>query len=273
MVARGIGGRFGRRAILRVRGRAVRRRLGAVRGGVLLAVIAGLAACGDAATSGGAPGPAEEGASEVVSGDAGVVADAEEVSADPVPEPPTSAPSHPGDGDAAPALPDAPADGAPAVTAAPLSALPIVEPTWPDHLAEIVAEARDEFRVPTVTVRGRAKLPPGLIVVDVRAAEEAAVSAVPGARLLDSKAKRRAFLEEEHEQPVLVYCTAGWRSAEFTRDLRAAGVDAYNLEGGLCAWALYGQALVDAAGEPTKRVHGYSKDWADCVPPGYEAVW
>jgi len=221
-----------------------------------------LSACGDPATSGGAPGPH---------------VDVPEARAATEPAPAelpvtTASPAHPGDGDVVDASPPA-ASGASAVTAAPLTALPIVEPTWPDHLEQIVVEAREEFAVPTVTVRGRAKLPPGLVVVDVRDTKESAVSVVPGARVLDTKAKRRAFVEEEHETPVLVYCTAGWRSAEFTRELRDAGVDAYNLEGGLCAWALYGQALVDAQGEPTRRIHGYSKDWADCVPAGYEAVW
>jgi rhodanese-related sulfurtransferase len=144
---------------------------------------------------------------------------------------------------------------------------------WPPHLADIVAEAREEFGVPTVSVVERGALPAGTVVVDVRTAEESAVSSLPGARRLSSKSARKAFLAEKPAGPVLVYCTAGWRSAEFTRDLRKAGVEAYNLEGGICAWALYGQSVVDDAGQETRRIHGYSSDWADCVPEGYEAVW
>ncbi len=144
---------------------------------------------------------------------------------------------------------------------------------WPEHLVSIVAEARERFGVPTLSVADRKTLPPETIVVDVRQPHEMAVSTIAGARRLESKSARQAFLREKPNAPVLVYCTAGWRSAEFTEDLVDAGVEAYNLEGGICAWVLHGNTVVDAGGEPTQRVHGYSAEWADCVPEGYEAVW
>ena len=144
---------------------------------------------------------------------------------------------------------------------------------WPAKLADVVERARDRFGVPTVSVSDRGGLPPGTIVVDVRTGPETQVSIIEGARRLEDEAAREAFLASPPDAPVLVYCTAGWRSAEFTRDLRAAGVEAWNLEGGVCAWALYGQPIIGADGQPTKRIHGFDEDWAACVPDGYEAVW
>ena len=161
------------------------------------------------------------------------------------------------------------------VTDAEHDAAATVEPevVWPVALEEIVAKARERFGVPTINAMQRNSLPEGTLVVDVRGASETAVSTIANARRLQSESAREAFLDEPPATPVLVYCTAGWRSAEFTQQLREAGVEAYNLEGGLCAWALFGQPIVDEQGAATRRIHSYSEDWADCVPEGYSAVW
>ena len=98
------------------------------------------------------------------------------------------------------------------------------------------------------------------------------MSSVPGARALADDAARAAFLAAPPDGPVLVVCTAGWRSAEFTGHLIRAGVQASNVEGGVCALAAAGVELVDAEGRPTRRIHAFSSDFADCVPAGFEAV-
>lgn len=145
---------------------------------------------------------------------------------------------------------------------------------WPAPLADLARRARSRFAVPTLTPTGPGSLPSGATVLDVRTRAEVSVSAIPGARSLPDEATRSAFLEADHsaDGPFLVVCTAGWRSAEFTRRLVDHGIDATNLEGGVCAFALVGGTLVDPAGEPVHRIHAYSDDFADCVPAGYEAV-
>ena len=47
--------------------------------------------------------------------------------------------------------------------------------------------------------------------------------------------------------PVHVICRSGNRSGTATRALRAAGVDAYNVEGGMLAWAATGLPVVVGA--------------------------
>jgi hypothetical protein len=46
---------------------------------------------------------------------------------------------------------------------------------------------------------------------------------------------------------------------------------AFNLHGGVLAWALNGGSFVTPEGEPTRRVHVYGEPW-DVLPPEYEAV-
>jgi rhodanese-related sulfurtransferase len=54
--------------------------------------------------------------------------------------------------------------------------------------------------------------------------------------------------EIDPERPVLIYCHTGSRSAMAVAALRGAGYDAYNLAGGIVAWA--------AAGLPVARPPG-----------------
>lgn len=106
------------------------------------------------------------------------------------------------------------------------------------------------------------------ILVDARTAEERAVSILPGA------VTPQALLESPPRSghPVVVYCTIGMRSADLTLRLRAAGWDAYNLRGGVLAWAAAGGEFVTADGRATHRVHVYGARW-NHLPGGYEAVW
>ena len=108
----------------------------------------------------------------------------------------------------------------------------------------------------------------GVILVDVRSDEERKVSTIPGAISLDAVDAERQL---KPEATVVVYCTIGARSAAATRDLRTSGVEAFNLVGGVLAWAHAGQTF-DRDGESTTTVHVHSRSW-DLLPDGYEAVW
>ena len=103
-------------------------------------------------------------------------------------------------------------------------------------------------------------------IVDVRSPQEQSVSIVPAAR------SREAF--EAAAEPgtrVLVYCMSGFRSASYVRALRARGIEAYSLAGGLLAWAVAGKTLVTPDGRPTCKVAAW--DGVErALPPGYQAV-
>lgn len=126
-----------------------------------------------------------------------------------------------------PLVPSAPAP-APALAPAPTPSPP-------------VRPSRPLDDVPSVTaaeLAARLAADPGTVLVDVREAAELAVVAVPGAthvplaHVLDGS----GVGDLPRDRPVLVVCQVGARSLLAARSLRAAGVDAVNVEGGVLAW-------------------------------------
>jgi rhodanese-related sulfurtransferase len=156
--------------------------------------------------------------------------------------------------------------GAPSVPPADAAA------AWPAQLAEWSAKARAEIGSPTLSAAQAAALPDDVLIVDVREPREIAVSGLARAMPLTSEASREEFVRKAAGETVLVYCTVGWRSAQYAKLLADAGVNAFNIDGGLCAWAAAGLPLQDPRHQPTKRIHAYSRDFAGCVPAGFEAV-
>jgi rhodanese-related sulfurtransferase len=106
----------------------------------------------------------------------------------------------------------------------------------------------------------RHHLPP--VLLDVRTVEEWNVSHLPGARRVDPGASAEMGLPgAAKDVPVVTYCAVGYRSAEFTTRLRAAGfTHLQNLEGSIFRWANEHRPLV-SDGAPASRVHPYSKSW------------
>jgi len=108
-----------------------------------------------------------------------------------------------------------------------------------------------------------------VVIVDVREAEERAVSMIPGSI---SKEHYESNAEEYHGRSVVAYCTIGYRSGRYVETLRSRGVDAKNLKGSLLAWTHAGLPMVDEQGKQVKRAHVYGAEW-DLLPEGFEAVW
>jgi rhodanese-related sulfurtransferase len=74
-------------------------------------------------------------------------------------------------------------------------------------------------------------------LLDVRTDEEVAESRIAGATHIELAQLSVRAGEIERERPVLVYCRSGVRSAAAVEAMRAAGWDAYDLDGGILAWA------------------------------------
>jgi len=108
-----------------------------------------------------------------------------------------------------------------------------------------------------------------VILVDKRKPEEKEVSMIRGA--ISAEAFERN-IDGYRDAIVVVYCTIGVRSGSYTRELRERGIDAYNLKGGVLAWAHADGAFADDRGNPTRRVHVYGSKWS-LLPEGYEPVW
>jgi rhodanese-related sulfurtransferase len=86
-------------------------------------------------------------------------------------------------------------------------------------------------------------------LVDVREDAEWDAGRIAGARhvpLADVAAQAGSI---DRERPVVFYCRSGARSSMATAAFRRAGYDAYNMDGGLLAWAQRGLPLEPEGGE------------------------
>lgn len=106
-----------------------------------------------------------------------------------------------------------------------------------------------------------------IVLVDVRSAGEIAVSMIPGAI---SRFEFEASRDQYRGTEVITYCTVGARSADYAEKLLDDGFHARNYAGSILDWVGAGLPVVTPDGEPTQRVHVYSRRFS--VPPPYEAV-
>lgn len=94
-----------------------------------------------------------------------------------------------------------------------------------------------------------------MLILDVRDREEFEVSHIKGALLVSD-----VDLESlQTDQPILVYCTVGYRSTELGTTLTKKGFsDIYNLDGGLIRWKNEGYEVYNMYEQPTDSIHVYS---------------
>lgn len=105
--------------------------------------------------------------------------------------------------------------------------------------------ALEEVDVPTVSVREAFDRDPAVLLVDVREESEYAEGHAGGADLHPLSSLLPSDIAASG--PVHVICRSGNRSGTATRVLRTAGIDAYNVEGGMLAWAATGLPVVVGA--------------------------
>lgn len=95
------------------------------------------------------------------------------------------------------------------------------------------------------------------MLLDVREADEFAVSQIQDARHIESPEEVQA----DKQTRIVVYCSVGYRSARFARELQEKGfVNVYNLRGSIFAWANQGYPLYQG-NERTGYVHPFNKKW------------
>lgn len=102
-----------------------------------------------------------------------------------------------------------------------------------------------------------------MTLLDARAYREFEVSHIAAATWVgydDFDLSRVAHLDKS--QPLVVYCSVGYRSEKITEQLISAGfTNVSNLYGGIFEWVNHGNPLVDESGQPTEKIHAYSKSW------------
>jgi len=132
-----------------------------------------------------------------------------------------------------------------------------------ERLKKFSERMKMEFsEVGTLSVDELAALEPRPMLLDVRAQEEFAVSRIPGAiRAEEDAAGQLQQLGVASNDPVVVYCSIGYRSTVLAEKLQEAGfTNVRNLEGSIFAWAHEGYKLVNENG-PAEGVHPYNRWW------------
>ena len=97
--------------------------------------------------------------------------------------------------------------------------------------------------------------------IDVREPEEIQTATLPGA--ID----KQTFLRDKtafSTKILVAFCTIGYRSGVFAREMAQAGLPVTNLAGGILAWVAEGGKVYDQHGE-TRRLHVYGPKW-DLAP-------
>ena len=100
------------------------------------------------------------------------------------------------------------------------------------------------------------------LLLDVREKEEYDVSHLKEAVLAASEKEALEVLEGvPSDQPVVLYCSVGYRSSEMAGFLQKRGFDrVYNLEGSIFAWANEGKPVY-RGDERVRVVHPYDRVW------------
>ncbi len=132
------------------------------------------------------------------------------------------------------------------------------------------------FTVPVMGVDELYEKKEGMVVLDTRPKKEFVVSHIPGARHVGySKFKLKRIQDIPKDQPIVLYCSVGYRSEKIGERLQKAGyTQVYNLYGSLFEWANRDYPLEDEAGETTLKVHTYNRDWSQWVEEGpLEKIW
>src|SRR3954449_5609558 len=88
----------------------------------------------------------------------------------------------------------------------------------------------------------------GSQLIDVRTDAEYAAGHIPGARHIPLSDVQRESGGLDKNQPVVLYCRSGNRSAPAADAFAASGWDAHSIEGGLLAWAQAGLELEPEGG-------------------------
>jgi len=142
--------------------------------------------------------------------------------------------------------------------------------------SEIKTQVREEFPdVPVTTVAELHELladpgTPRPILLDARSPEEFAVSHLDGALNTPAQADALTLLADvDHDEPIVVYCSVGYRSAVLTRQLTERGFTGVsNLEGSIFEWANSGYPVFQGE-RAVKAVHPFDPTWGRLLDAEY----
>ncbi|MDX2360512.1 MAG: rhodanese-like domain-containing protein [Crocinitomicaceae bacterium] len=139
-----------------------------------------------------------------------------------------------------------------------------------DAYKKMLNEYYDSF--PTITAESALKKvnDQNAVFLDIREMEEFNISHIQGALNVGYE---QFYMDEikhlKKSTEIIVYCSIGARSQEIGKRLKKFGyTNVHNLYGGLFHWSNLEYPLFDLWENPTKNIHGYSKDWGKWVTKG-----
>lgn len=111
-----------------------------------------------------------------------------------------------------------------------------------------------------------------LVLLDTRESEEYAVSHLRSAQLAPTtEAALQVLRTTPKDQPVVLYCSVGYRSSKLAEQLQRAGYQhVYNLDGSIFQWANEGRPLYSGEAD-VQAVHPYDKRWGRLLRPELHA--
>ena len=116
---------------------------------------------------------------------------------------------------------------------------------------------------PRMDISVAASVPSYYLILDAREPEEYQVSHLRGAQHIGFDDRDLSALDTiDRLRPILVYCSVGYRSGIVAEELLDMGFEqVYNMYGGIFEWVNQGYPIIDREGQPTDRVHAYSRKW------------
>ena len=108
------------------------------------------------------------------------------------------------------------------------------------------------------------------MLLDVRTKAEFDVSHIPGSQRVDPTADA-TVISLPRDQPVVTYCSVGYRSGAFAQKLQKAGYkNVQNMSGSIFQWANEGRPM-ESNGKRAATVHPYNARWGKLVRPELRA--
>lgn len=131
------------------------------------------------------------------------------------------------------------------------------------------------FSVPVISPADAHEQRDSVVFLDSREYEEYTVSHIPSAVHVGYDDFDINEIKYHKNQPIVVYCSVGYRSEKIAERLIKAGyTDVRNMYGSLFEWANCGLPVINAQGMPTDTIHTYNRRWSKWLThPDKVKVW
>ena len=121
-----------------------------------------------------------------------------------------------------------------------------------------------DYSVPIITVEELKDQTKDYLILDIREQKEYNTSHLCDAVFIGYKDPDFTSLKEiDKDQPIVVYCSIGYRSEKIGKRLLENGfTNVRNLYGSIFEWANQGQPIYDINEQVTDKIHTYNRKWS-----------